>query len=118
VGFFKDLKGTIDGANDAAAAAQQLQAQQQGIASGQVGYDTNDPAFAPIEGVDIDTYAKVTGLIGKNMIMGPENVENFAAEHGVKKGTWTQVMLGWQQRIGQNPQVMQRFGVIMSQYSS
>jgi hypothetical protein len=117
VGFFKDLKGTIQAGNDAAASARQVQAQQQGIASGQVGYDTNDPAFAPIEGVDIDTYAKVTGLLGKHAVMGPENVENFAAEHGVKKGTWTQVMLGWQQRIAQNPQVMQRFGVVMSQYS-
>jgi len=117
MGMFKDLKNTIQQANEAAATAQGIGAQQQGIASGAVPYPTDDPAFAPIEGVDLDTYAKVQGLIGKNMIMGPENVENYAAEHGIPKGTWNNVVLGWQERIQKFPQVTQRFGVILSQHS-
>jgi hypothetical protein len=117
MGMFKDLKNTIQQANEAAAGSQNLQAQQQGIASGAVPYPTDDPAFEPIDGVDLDTYARVQGLIGKNMIMGPENVENFAAEHGVPKGTWNKVVLGWQERIQKYPQVTQRFGVILSQHS-
>jgi hypothetical protein len=51
------------------------------------------------------------------MIMGPENVENYAAEHGIPKGTWQQVMLGWTERTQKFPQVSQRFGVILSQHS-
>ncbi|HUF85192.1 MAG TPA: hypothetical protein VMQ81_11435 [Acidimicrobiia bacterium] len=117
MGMFKDLKNTVQQANEAAATAQEIGAQQQGIASGATPYPTGDPAFEPIEGVDLDTYAKVTGLLGKNMIMGPENVENYAAEHGVPKGTWQKVMLGWTERIQKFPQVSQRFGVIMSQHS-
>jgi hypothetical protein len=117
MGMFKDFKNTIQQANEAAATAQQLGAQQQGIASGAIPYPTDDPAFEPIEGVDLDTYAKVQGLLGKNMIMGPENVENYAAEHGIPKGTWQQVMLGWTERIQKFPQVSQRFGVILSQHS-
>jgi hypothetical protein len=118
MGLFKNIKDATQSANELAAASQEMQAQQQGIASGAVPADASDPAFAPIEGVDIDTYARVTALIGKHMIMGPENVENFAAENGVPKGTWSQVMLGWQERIGKYPQVMQRFGVVMAQHAS
>ncbi len=117
MGMFKDFKNTIQQANEAAGTAQQIQAQQQGIASGATPYPTDDPAFEPIEGVDLDTYATVQGLLGKNMIMGPENVENYAAEHGIPKGTWNKVMLGWTERIQKFPQVTQRFGVIMSQSS-
>jgi len=117
MGMFKDLKSTIQQANEAAAGSQNLKAQQQGVASGAVPYPTDDPAFEPIEGVDLDTYAMVQGGIGKNMVMGPENVENYAAEHGIPKGKWQAVVLGWQERIQKYPQVTQRFGVILSQHS-
>ena len=117
MGMFKDLKKTVQQANEAAATAQEIGAQQQGIASGAVPYPTDDPAFEPIEGVNLDTYAMVQGGIGKNMIMGPENVENYAAERGIPKGTWNKVVLGWQERIQKYPQVTQRFGVILSQHS-
>jgi len=117
MGMFKDLKNTVQQANQAAATAQEIGAQQQGVASGAVPYPTDDPAFAPIEGVDVDTYAKVQGGISKNMIMGPENVENYAAEHGIPKGTWQKVMLGWTERMQKFPQVAQRFGVILTQHS-
>jgi hypothetical protein len=117
VGFFKDIKSTMGSATEAAKASKQLQDETTGIQSGQVGYDPTDPAFAPIEGVDCDTYARIMGGLGKNMIMGPENVEAYVTSNGVKPGTWGDVSIGWTGRMQQYPHVANRIGTLMSQAS-
>jgi hypothetical protein len=115
VGFFKDIKSTLGSATEAAKASKQLQGEMDGIASGQVGYDPNDPAFAPIEGVDCDTYARIMGGLQKNSVMGPDNVEAYVTNNGVKPGTWGGVSIGWTQRMQQYQQVATRIGMLMSQ---
>jgi hypothetical protein len=115
VGFFKDIKSTLGSATEAARSAKQMGDEMAGIQSGQVGYDPNDPAFAPIEGVDCDTYARIMGGLQKNSVMGPENVEAYVTNNGVKPGTWGDVSIGWTQRMQQYQHVANRIGTLMSQ---
>ena len=117
MGFFKDIKSTLGSATEAAKASKELQHQTAGIQSGQLGYHPNDTAFAPIEGVDCDTYARIMGGLGKNQIMGPENVEAYVTSNGVKPGTWGDVSIGWTGRMQQYQHVAQRIGTLMSQAS-
>jgi hypothetical protein len=117
VGFFKDIKSTLGSATEAAKASKQMQAEMQGIQSGEVGWDPNDPAFAPIEGIDCDTYARIMGGLGKNQVMGPENVEEYVTSNGVPPGRWGDISIGWTQRMQQYPHVANRIGTLMSQAS-
>jgi hypothetical protein len=114
MGFLGDIGKSAKNVDQMYQQSQQMQAEQDAIQAG-AGYDTSDPAFAPIEGVDCDTYARVMGGLGRNMVMGPENVEKYATENGVPQGKWQEVQLGWTGRMQQYPQVMQRIGVLMSQ---
>ena len=86
-----------------------------GIQSGELGYDPNDPAFTPIDGVDCDTYARIMGGLQKNSVMGPENVEAYVTNNGVKPGTWGDVSMGWTARMQQYQHVANRIGTLMSQ---
>ena len=113
--FFKNVKSTLGSATELAKTSKQMGDELAGIQSGEVGYDPNDPAFAPIEGIDCDTYARIMGGLGKNQIMGPENVEAYVTQNGVKPGTWSEVQLGWTQRMQQYQHVANRIGTLMSQ---
>ena len=115
MGFFKNIKSTMGSATEAAKYSKQMGNEISGIQSGELGYDPNDPAFAPIEGVDCDTYARIMGGLQKNSVMGPENVEAYAANNGVKPGTWGDVSMGWTQRMQQYQHVANRIGTLMSQ---
>lgn len=117
MGFFKDIKSAMGSATEAAKASKQMQNEMNGIASGEVGYDPNDPAFAPIEGVDCDTYARIMGGLGKNQIMGPENVEEYVTSNGVPPGRWGDISIGWTQRMQQYQHVANRIGTLMAQAS-
>ena len=117
MGFFKDIKSTLGSATEAAKASKQMQAETAGIQSGEVGYDPADPGFAPIEGVDCDTYARIMGGLGKNQIMGPENVEAYVTSNGVPPGRWGDISIGWTQRMQQYQHVANRIGTLMSQAS-
>ena len=114
MGLFKNLRAAVKNVGAIVDASREIQAQQDQIESG-APYDATDPAFAPIEGVDCDTYARVMGGIGRNGLMGAEAIDSYAAENGIKMGTWLQVQLGWTQRMQQYPQVAQRIGILISQ---
>ena len=118
MGFFKNVKSTLGSATEAAKYSQQMGDEIAGIQSGTVGYDPDDPAFAPIEGVDCDTYARIMGGLQKNNVMGPENVEAYVTNNGVKPGTWHDVQMGWTQRMQQYQHVANRIGTLLSQAST
>jgi hypothetical protein len=115
VGFFKNIKSTMGSATEAAKYSKQMGNEISGIQSGELGYDPDDPAFAPIEGVDCDTYARIMGGLQKNSVMGPENVEAYVTNNGVKPGTWGDVSMGWTARMQQYQHVANRIGTLMSQ---
>lgn len=116
MGMFKDLRSTMAAGKDAAEAAQAMaQAQQQAL---QAQVDPNDPMWAPIEGIDCDTYARISAGLLKDGVAGIEAVNAYAESHGVPPGRWNEVQQGWTHRMAQHMPVRTRFGTLYSQLSS
>lgn len=111
MGFFKDMKATVDGAKEMQANAMAMQAQ----ANQPV--DLDDPIWAPIEGIDLDKYAEISAALARQNLTGVEQVEAWVESQGVKPGTWTTVQQGWVQRMAGNMQVRTRYGVLYSQFT-
>lgn len=111
MGFFKDMKATVDSAKEMQANAMAMQDQ----ANRPV--DLNDPIWAPIEGIDLDKYAEISAALARQNLAGVEQVEAWVETQGVKPGTWTTVQQGWVQRMAGNMQVRTRYGVLYSQYT-
>jgi hypothetical protein len=116
VGMFKDFKGMMEGS---AQLAQQGHAIQQQYSNAQVQatqpVDLNDPLWAPIEGITLDQYAKLTAALVRQNLGGIEQIEAWLETQGVKKGTWKTVQEGWTQRMAGNVAVSTRYGTIYAQ---
>lgn len=110
MGLFKELRNTA-AAGQAAAQAAQPQAMD-------TAPDLNDPMWAPVEGIDCDTYARIMAGLLKDGIAGPEAVNAYAESHGVPPGRWHAVQLGWNQRMGEHMAVRTRYGTLYSQLST
>lgn len=69
-----------------------------------------DPDFAPVEGVDLETYTRVNkGLVeAGHREEGP--VLAYVAEQGLDPATWKTVAETWTERIVRSNDVKQRFG--------
>jgi len=123
MGMFKDAKNAMGGAGDLAAGAQsmaagaqsQADALQAGLSDGS--FDPNDPAFAPIEGVDLDGYAKAVGAVVKANAATEDEAAKVAEGAGIPKGKWKAVSDGWNGRMKTSRAVMNRYGVLYGQYS-
>ena len=76
MGFFKDMKGMMDGA---AELQKQGLAMQQQFAGAQAGatqpVDLNDPLWAPIHGITLDQYATLTAALVRQNLGGIEQIE-------------------------------------------
>jgi hypothetical protein len=72
--------------------------------------DPNDPDFAPVEGVDVDQYARICKAI---VDAGPQPDELKAlpivAEHGVDASRWTQIAEVWNERVLRSGPVKMRY---------
>ena len=123
MGLFKDAKNAMGAmAGMADAAAQNQAAAQANVAGLQAGltedsFDPNDPAFAPIEGVDLDGYAKAVAAITKSGAADEAGAEKAAEAAGIPAGKWQAVSDGWVQRMRESRAVMNRYGVIYQQHS-
>lgn len=119
MGIFKDIKNTVNTAGNLATQAGELQAQQMQMASGAgmaAPADFTDPVWGPIEGISIDRYAQLSaGLAARGF--GIADAKQFVESQGVVPGTWEAVVNGWNQRMGSNPAVMQRYGQLYSSAS-
>ena len=115
MGLFKDLRNTAASAQAAAQASQQMAAAQQQAMQEP---DLNDPMWAPIDGIDCDTYARIMAGLLKDGVAGPEAVNAYAEAHGVPAGQWHAVQLGWNERMAQHMAVRTRYGTLYSQLST
>lgn len=116
VGLFKDMKNMVNQAGAITAQAQQMQQAamaQQAAANAPV--DLNDPMWAPIEGVSLDQYAKISAGLVRDGVAGIEAVEAYAESHGVPSGKWQAVQTGWVARMGQHMEVRTRYGNLYAQ---
>lgn len=106
--------GPVPDGQDAADIPCSLQELHAGLTEGS--FDHGDPAFAPIEGVDLDGYAKAVAAITRSNAGSRDAVEKVAESVGVPAGKWKAVNDGWIARMRQNRAVMNRYGVIFGKY--
>ncbi|HEV2309728.1 MAG TPA: hypothetical protein VGU73_04350 [Acidimicrobiia bacterium] len=119
MGLFKGARDAMQNAGNmaagaSAAAQQQVAGLQAGLTEGS--YDPNDPAFAPIEGVDLDGYAKAVAAITKAGSSNGDEAAKVAEGTGIPAGKWQTVSDGWVARMRESRAVMNRYGVIYGQY--
>ena len=122
MGLFKGARDAMQNAANlgtgpaAAAAAAQAQVNdlQAGLTEGS--YDPNDPAFAPIEGVDLDGYAKAVAAITKAGAGNEEEADTVAQGTGIPAGKWKTVSDGWVARMRESRAVMNRYGTLYGKY--
>jgi hypothetical protein len=119
VGLFKGARDAMQNAGSMAGNAQAQAAA--GVAGLQAGltegsYDPNDPAFAPIEGVDLDGYAKAVAAITKSGVANEAEAATVAEGAGIPAGKWKTVSDGWVARMRESRAVMNRYGVIYGNY--
>ena len=115
MGIFGDFKNTMQAAGNAANAASGLAAAQTATLNGAGAPDPGNPMWLPIAGVTLDQYARISALLAKSGVMGIEAVTQFVESQGVPAGAWQEVQTGWVQRMGPNPSVAQRYGLLYSQ---
>lgn len=111
MGFFKNMRATVDTAREMQANAEAM------VAEANQPVDLNDPVWAPIEGIDLDRYAQITAALARQSLAGVEQVEAWVESQGVHPGTWSAVNQGWTQRMAGNMQVRNRYGVLYSQFT-
>jgi hypothetical protein len=77
---------------------------------------STDPAFAPIDGVDLETYARVTAVIAKSGVTTKEQAARVAAGAGVPADKWPAVSDGWLARMRDSMGVRTAFGNFYAKY--
>jgi hypothetical protein len=124
VGLFKqikDMKQTVaaapemvEQAQQMAANAQQMQAQQAAAAqqaSQQEAAAATGPDFEPISGVSLEQFAEVSkGLAAVNY--DQSQAPAIAASKGISGESWQAAVDGWNARIKANPAVAKRFNAL------
>jgi len=124
VGLFKqikDMKQTVaaapemvEQAQQMAANAQQMQAQQAAAAqqaSQQEAAAATGPDFEPVSGVSLEQFAEVSkGLAAVNY--DQSQAPAIAASKGISGENWQAAVDGWNARIKANPAVAKRFNAL------
>ena len=96
------------------AAQAQVADLQAGLTPGS--FDPNDPAFAPIEGVDLEGYCKAVAAITKAGAQNAEEAAKVAEGQGIPAGKWQTVSDGWVARMRESRAVMNQYGVLYGKF--
>ena len=73
------------------------------------------PLWAPIGGVSLEEYARITAAILKLGING-DAVAPFVSTHfALDPDTWHRARAGWVQRLSEHPALLVRYGQIYAQ---
>ena len=76
----------------------------------------SDTDFAPIEGVDLEAYAKATAAVAKAGAATAEEAAKVAEGAGIPAGKWQAVSDGWVARMRENMAVSTQFGTLYTKY--
>ncbi len=126
MGLFKKLSDSMVNAGQEAAAKAQaamptnpddVSAMQRahGIDTAAFGGPSNaavaddDPIWAPIEGIDLETYAKVAKKGANARVTDEAGMAAMAQAEGLDPAAWATAVKGWMDRMGQNMAVGQKF---------
>jgi hypothetical protein len=122
MGLFKGARDAMSNlgnvGNASAAAAAQAQSSVDGLQAGltEGSFDPNDPAFAPIEGVDLDGYCKAVAAITKAGVGNEAEAAAVSEQNGIPPGKWKAVSDGWVARMRESRAVMNRYGTLYGKY--
>lgn len=116
MGLFKKLKDSVSGVGTPPS-PDQVSAQQRamGIDTADFGGPSNapvaddDPIFAPIEGVDLATYARLAKIAQGEGVTDEAGMAAIAQREGIDPAAWSIASKGWIERMGQNMAVGQKF---------
>jgi hypothetical protein len=114
MGFFKDIKSTVESANQMAGHAASMQASVASAAAG-APVDLNDPMWAPIHGITCDRYAQITAQLARQNLGGIEATQAWLEGQGVTRGTWGDINSGWSNRMASYEPVRTRYGFVYAQ---
>ncbi len=76
----------------------------------------SDPDFAPIEGVDLESYAKATAAVAKAGATTADEAAKVAESNGIPAGKWQAVSDGWVARMHDSMAVRTQFGALYMKY--
>jgi hypothetical protein len=76
----------------------------------------DDPALAPIEGVDLDGYAKAVAAVVKSGTQDPDEAAKAAEAAGIPAGKWQAVSEGWVDRMRTSMDVRTQYGALFQKY--
>ncbi len=71
----------------------------------------NDHRFAPVAGMSLETYARLSALLLKRGLSGPA-AEEFLAGAGVSAATWAAARREWIARMAAHEDVRERYAVL------
>jgi len=72
--------------------------------------DPDDPDFAPVEGVDVDQYARICKVIVNACPQADEQrALGIVSEHGVDASRWMQIAEAWNERVRRSHAVKMRY---------
>ena len=72
-------------------------------------WPTTIPIFAPIEGIDLATYARLAKIAQGQGVTDEAGMAAVAQAEGIDPAAWTAASKGWIERMGQNMAVGQKF---------
>src|SRR4051794_11780635 len=129
MGLFKQMKqlkdmtvaapGLLAQAQQTAAAAQAYGAQQQGAYGavggfGGGGLNPGDPRLAPIAGVDLVMYARVSKAASQEML-NADGLVLRAQSYGITAEAWHEAATGWPARMRNDMQLATHYGALFGQ---
>jgi len=114
MGFFKDIKSTVQSANEMAGHAAGMQASVAAATTG-APVDLTDAMWVPIHGVTVDRYAQLTAQMARQNLSGIEAVSAWLESQGVVRGTWADINTGWANRMAAYEPVRTRYGILYAQ---
>ena len=120
MGFLKDAKDALGNAGNVGAQKEGAEAFAASMQAGLTpdSFDPNDPGFAPIDGVDLDAYAKGTAAIAKGGAKDEDEAWAIGGATAGKTGAeWKAINDAWTQRMRDNRAVMNQYGVKYQQYA-
>ena len=74
--------------------------------------DPNDPDFAPVDGIDIDRYARICRAVVDAGTTTDEDLAEVLRGHDVDPSTWTRIAEIWNERVMRSAAVKMRYGKV------
>jgi len=78
----------------------------------------DDPLLAPIHGVGMEQYARLSAELLSAGVTGLGAIEEYTADEGVRAGTWESIQQGWIERMRDNSELRVLYGQIYSRRSA